>query len=182
MSEIDSGVFLTTYSTLASTLAGAFGFLVAVVLYVMQGINTHIGNCAAALVANSPADRNKLQQLRSSGKWDEMIRLHAQAGQHNPARPAEINRETDEQFQEMRRALARFGVVRHELSRAMYMTGFVILASIINMPLTEFILIRESVLFSGSPSAAVTILTLTIIAAMFCIRGYFKLMMAVLES
>lgn len=175
MSEIDSGVYLATYSTLASTLAGAFGFLVAVVLYVMQGINLHISNCAAALVANSPADRNRLQQLQSSGKWDEMIRLHAEAGQTNPARPSEVNLATDQQFQEMRRAVARLVTVRHELGQAMYMTGFVILASIINMPLTVFALTPVS-------PVAVTMLTLTIVCAMFCIRGYFKLMLAVLGA
>ncbi|MGE5193713.1 MAG: hypothetical protein ACM3U2_14555 [Deltaproteobacteria bacterium] len=35
MLAVDTAICLTTYSTLASTLARAFGFLVAVVLYVM---------------------------------------------------------------------------------------------------------------------------------------------------
>ena len=101
MQGVDIGVYLQTYSTLASTLAGAFGFLVAVVLYVMQGINLHIGNCAEALVAGSPADRHRLKQLRSSGKWDEIIQLHAHAGQENRTLGADENRQMDEQFQEM---------------------------------------------------------------------------------
>lgn len=175
MAEIDSGVYLTTYSTLASTLAGAFGFLVAVVLYVMQGINAHISNCAAALVAGSPADRHRLQQLQSSGKWDEIISLHAHAGQQNPDMPKDENRMMDEQFQEMRRAMARLVTLKRELSQAMYTTGFVIMASIINMPLTVFLL------GPTSPIAA-TMLTLSIIAAMFCIRGYFRLMVTVVEG
>ena len=55
MPEIDINVYFYTYSTIAQTLAGAFGFLVAVVLYLIQGINSHISDCAGALVANSPA-------------------------------------------------------------------------------------------------------------------------------
>lgn len=175
MQEVDVGLYLTVYSTLASTLAGAFGFLVAVVLYVMQGINTHIGNCAAALVEGSPADRNRLQQLQSSGKWDEIVRLHAHAGQQNPAFGPEENRQMDEQFQEMRRALARLGTLRRELSQSMYATGFVILASITNMPLTGFFLEPRSPI-------AVTMLTMTILATMFCIRNYFRLMLTVVEA
>lgn len=174
MQVVDTSVYLQTYSTLASTLAGAFGFLVAVVLYVMQGINMHIGNCAEALVDGSPADRHRLKQLRSSGKWDEIIQLHAHAGQENRTLDADENRRMDEQFQEMRRSVAKLGMLRGELSQAMYMTGFVILASIIQMPLTAFFL-------DPSQGPAAAMLTVTIICAMFCIRGYFRLMLTVVQ-
>ena len=174
MQVVEAGVYLQTYSTLASTLAGAFGFLVAVVLYVMQGINMHISNCAQALVAGSPADRHRLKQLQSSGKWDEIIQLHAHAGQENRDLDADENRRMDEQFQEMRRSVAKLGMLRGELSQAMYMTGFVILASIIEMPLTAFFL-------DPSQGPAAAMLTVTIICAMFCIRGYFRLMLTVVQ-
>jgi hypothetical protein len=175
MPEVEISVYFYTYSTIAQTLAGAFGFLVAVVLFLIQGINSHIGHCAAALVANSPADRNRLRQLQSSGRWDEMIRLHAEAGQQNPAVTIETNRFTDEQFQEMRREVVRLAAVRRELSRSMYMTGLVILASIVGMPLTAFF-------FAPKDPAAVSLLTVTIVAAMFCIRGYLKLMVNVFST
>jgi hypothetical protein len=175
MPEVEISVYFYTYSTIAQTLAGAFGFLVAVVLFLIQGINSHIGHCAAALVANSPADRNRLRQLQSSGRWDEMIRLHAEAGQQNPAVTSETNRFTDEQFQEMRREVVRLAAVRRELSRSMYMTGLVILASIVGMPLTAFF-------FAPKDPAAVSLLTVTIVAAMFCIRGYLKLMVNVFST
>jgi hypothetical protein len=171
----DINVYFYTYSTIAQTLAGAFGFLVAVILYLIQGISAHIGNCAAALVANSPADRNRLRQLQSSGRWDEMINLHAQAGQQNPALTSETNLFTDEQFQEMRREVLRLANVRRELGRSMYMTGLVILASIVGMPLTAFF-------FEPKDPAAVSLLTVTIVAAMFCIRGYLKLMVNVFAT
>jgi hypothetical protein len=173
--NIDASVYFYTYSTIAQTLAGAFGFLVAVVLYLIQGINAHIGNCALALVANSPADRNRLRQLQSGGRWDEMISLHAEAGQQNTALSSETNRYTDEQFQEMRKEVVRLANIRRELSRSMFMTGVVILASIIGMPLTAFF-------FHPTAPVAVSLLTVTIIAAMFCIRGYLKLMVNVFST
>ncbi|MFN0050589.1 MAG: hypothetical protein ACKV0T_00270 [Planctomycetales bacterium] len=173
--EVDVSVYYYTYSTIAQTLAGAFGFLVAVVLYLIQGIHAHVSNCAASLVANSPADRNKLRQLQSGGKWDEMIRLHADAGQNNPTLTAETNRFTDEQFQDMRRQLARLSAVRRELSQSMYMTGVVIIAAIIAMPLT-------GVYFARHPPLGLSVLTVTIVAAMFCIRAYFKLMINVFST
>jgi hypothetical protein len=51
----------------------------------------------------------------------------------------------------------------------------VILASITNMPLTGFFLEPRSPI-------AVTMLTMTILATMFCIRNYFRLMLTVVEA
>jgi hypothetical protein len=175
MPKVDIAVYFYTYSTIAQTLAGAFGFLVAVVLYLIQGINRHISNCAATLVANSPADRNRLRQLHDGSRWDEMIRLHAEAGQQNPALTSETNLFTDEQFQEMRREVLRLANVRRELARSMYMTGIVILVSIAGMPLTAFF-------FVPTDATAVLLLTVTIVASMFCIRAYLKLMVNVFST
>jgi len=55
------------------------------------------------------------------------------------------------------------------------MTGIVILASIVAMPLTVFFMQPKS-------PGAVSFLTITIIGAMFCIRGYFRLTQAVLTT
>lgn len=175
MPDVDISVYYYTYSTIAQTLAQAFGFLVAVVLYIFQGINTHIRNCAAAIVANSPADRTRLRQLQSRGNWDEMIRLHEVAGEQNPALTEEANRYTLEQFQEMRREVTRLRKLRRDLSRSLYMTGLVILVSIVGMPLTGFFFVPRSPM-------AVLSLTATIVAAMFCIRGYLRLMLDVFST
>ncbi|MBI3866508.1 MAG: hypothetical protein HY290_31895 [Planctomycetia bacterium] len=173
--DLISSVYFYTYSTIAQTLAGAFGFLVAVVLYLIQGINARIGDCAATLAANSPADRNELRRLLSGARWDEMIRLHAEAGQVNPAISEESNRFTDQQYHDMRREVLRQGNIRRELSRSMFLTGTVILVSIVSMPLTAFF-------FHPRDPFAVSLLTCTILAAMFCIRGYLRLMFNVFPS
>lgn len=172
MPEVDISVYFYTYSTIAQTLAGAFGFLVAVVLYILQGIGNRISECAATLVQHSPADRNKLTQLLGARKWDELIRLHAEAGQHNPSLSPELNRHMDEQFQELRREAARLVKVRRELAHSMYLTATVILSSIASMPLTAFF-------FQPTSPWAATLLTVTVVAVMFCIRGYLKVMIGV---
>jgi hypothetical protein len=104
-----------------------------------------------------------------------MIHLHASAGQENPALTGETNRYTDDQFQEMRREVLRLTTIRRELNRSMFMTGLVILASIVAMPLTAFF-------FSPTAPTAVSLLTVTIVAAMFCIRGYLRLMVNVFST
>src|SRR5262249_60133077 len=140
-----------------------------------QGMNGSIGNRAEARVGNSPAGRSRLRQVQDGSRWDEMIRLHAEGGQQNAARTSETNLFTDEQFQEMRREVLRLANVRRELARSMYMTGIVILASIVGMPLTAFF-------FTPTDATAVLLLTVTIVASMFCIRAYLKLMVNVFST
>jgi hypothetical protein len=60
----------------------------------------------------------------------------------------------------MRREVLRLANVRRELARSMYMTGVVILASIVGMPLTAFF-------FGPTDAWAVMLLTVTIVASMF---------------
>jgi hypothetical protein len=61
------------------------------------------------------------------------------------------------------------------LGRPYELTGLVILGSIVGMPLTAFF-------FEPKDPAAVSLLTVTIVAAMFCIRGYLKLMVNVFTT
>lgn len=175
MQEVGTGIYLTMYSTIASTLACSFGFLVAVMLYVMQSINTHIDNCADTLVDTSPADRKRLRRLRSSQQWQEMIDCHKSASRERSAVPADTLAILDEQTNEMRRAVGQLAVIRRELNQSMYMTGIVIFASLVGMPLTVFFLNPRS-------ASAVSMLTLTIVCTMFCLRGYFRLIQAALVT
>jgi hypothetical protein len=173
--DLIASLYFYTYSTIAQTLAGAFGFFVAVVLYLIQGFHTQITNCAAALVAGSPANQQRMRQLHLAGKWDEMIELHADAKQVNPQLDDAANLAMDEHFQEMRRQLVRERRVRRELSRSMGLTATVILVSIIFMPFTAFF-------FEPRDPGAVILLSVTIFGAMFCIRGYMRLMENVFSS
>ena len=49
---MDPNVFYYTYSTLAQALAGAFGFLAAVVVYRMQALNGHLQTIATHLIGD----------------------------------------------------------------------------------------------------------------------------------
>src|SRR5258707_15453499 len=123
---------------MAQRSGGGWGFLGGGAMSLLQGFSVHFGTSRRAPLATTPAHRTRLRQLQSGGRWDEMIQLHAEAGQQNAALSSETNRYTDEQFQEMRKEVVRLSKIRRELSGSMFMTGLVILASIICMPLTPF--------------------------------------------
>lgn len=49
---VDSSIFYYTYSTIAQTLAGAFGFLAAVVLYRLQALSNQLQTSATQLIGD----------------------------------------------------------------------------------------------------------------------------------
>ncbi|HEY4328902.1 MAG TPA: hypothetical protein VGN88_04140 [Phycisphaerae bacterium] len=49
---MDANVYYYTYSTLAQSLAGAFGFLAAVVLYRLQALNSQLEKIASNLIGD----------------------------------------------------------------------------------------------------------------------------------
>src|ERR1700744_1205333 len=49
---VDSNLFYYSYSTIAQTLAGAFGFLAAVVLYRLQALSNQIQTSATQLIGD----------------------------------------------------------------------------------------------------------------------------------
>lgn len=175
MDPICTDFYLTVYSTLTSTLAGGFSLLVAIVLYIMQSIATHIGNCSEAILAASPANRALLLRMRSGQRWEQFIRIHAAAGQLNPALSDEQNLVMEDQLHEMRRSVFQLRRIRQEFLRATYLTGTVILASLAAMPAAIFCL-------SATSPVAAALMTVVMIGAMFCIHGYFRLIMTVLPA
>ncbi|HUO08476.1 MAG TPA: hypothetical protein VM008_09280 [Phycisphaerae bacterium] len=52
LATIDPNVFFYSYSTIAQTLAGAFGFLAAIVLYRLQALNSHMENHATRIIGD----------------------------------------------------------------------------------------------------------------------------------
>jgi hypothetical protein len=173
--DFDHSVYFYTYSTIAQTLAGAFGFLVAAVVFRIQAISTRVAELAEHVIRNSPADPQRLRQIRVAANWAELISLHAGENQYNPRLTKEQNELMDLQFQQIRHGVLLLERIRGALFASMYSTGPVILFSIGAMPVTSFWL---------SPRApiAVILLTLAILAAAFCLWSYFRLMINVFAN
>lgn len=173
--EIDHSVYFYTYSTIAQTLAGAFGFLVAAVVFRIQAISSRVSDFASQVMDRSPADPQRLRQIRVEGNWSELISLHAGHNQINPRLSKEENELMDLQFQQIRHGVRLLDRIHAALNASMYSTGPVILVAIAAMPITHFWLEPHSPL-------AVLTLTLTILAAAFCLWSYFRLMLNVFAN
>ena len=166
--DLVASAYFYTYSTIAQTLAAVLGFLVAVVLFVMQGIHRHIYDCASMLVQHSLADRARLKQLQSGSKWHEMIALHKKVKQYNDDLTSEMNQLVIDHFQEMQREVTKLDKMRKELAISMYFTAIVIIISIGAMPLTAHN-------FNPRNPFAIAMIIGTILAATVCLQIYLRL-------
>ncbi|MFN9906216.1 MAG: hypothetical protein ACK56F_08850, partial [bacterium] len=75
--DIDHSVYFYTYSTIAQTLAGSFGFLVAAVVFRLQAISSRVDQFAEQVLQTSPAEAARLRDIRVSGDWSRLISLQA---------------------------------------------------------------------------------------------------------
>ncbi|MCY2968724.1 MAG: hypothetical protein NT069_34715 [Planctomycetota bacterium] len=171
----DHSVYFYTYSTIAQTLAGAFGFLVAAVVFRIQAISARVAELAEQVIQHSPADPQRLRQIRVDGNWAELISLHAGNNQFNARLSKEQNELMDLQFQQIRHGVLLLERIREALFASLYSTGPVILFSIAAMPITSFWLDPRS-------PVAVLCLTLAILSAAFCLWSYFRLMINVFAN
>ena len=83
---VDPNVFFYTFSTVAQALAGAFGFLAAIVLYQLQSLNTQLRDMATRLM-DDPLRFNiePYRTLFINNRWD-MFLSHLER-EADPAHP-----------------------------------------------------------------------------------------------
>lgn len=68
----DYNVFFYTYSTIAQSLAGAFGFLAAVVLYRLQALNGQLHNIASNLIGDPRTFKiEPFRTLFAYNRWND---------------------------------------------------------------------------------------------------------------
>jgi hypothetical protein len=72
---MDASVYFYTYSTLAQSLAGAFGFLAAVVLYRLQSLNGQLQTIATNLIGDPRTFvMEPFRTLFAYHRWPEFVR------------------------------------------------------------------------------------------------------------
>jgi hypothetical protein len=153
-----------TFSTVCQVLAGAFGFLVAVVLYRIQGIehliheNTHLANGWGIDLRGDFHDARKMRD------WPAVARILR--GIENPPNPQ--NRKSLDEAKEKFLALVdRLQAVKAELRYSLRLTGFTIAGSLALLPLTPLIACCNVL--------AGILMTVAVGAAGYCLLGYYKL-------
>jgi hypothetical protein len=168
--DMDHSVYFYTYSTIAQTLAGAFGFLVAAVVFRLQAISSRVDLFAEQVLKGSPSDSSKLREIQVTGDWNRLISLHAGENQFNPCLTREQNELLDLQFQQLRHGVLLLSRLKAALFSSLFLTGPVILFAIAAMPITHFFLDPDNAL-------ALAMLTACILGAAYCLWNYFRLML-----
>lgn len=165
---MDLSVFFYTYSTIAQTLAGAFGFLVAVVLYRMQAIAMDMQGSGAEFETCTAAPHSGLKQMRAREQWDRYVE-HAEGvlgGYHPPG--ARSREELKDGLGRVKDALTILKSTKSSLRRSLYWTAGTIVASLTLLPATYW-------LASWDTRLPWILLVAAVASAIFTISTYVRL-------
>ena len=136
----DYSLFYYTYSTIAQTLAGAFGFLIAVVLYQRQAINSRLPSIAESLESMrdlAPIEKERLRHLRIREEWAKYLASARQLG-FSPI-PGFRSKETEieELFKRFQEDVDKLSSISKWFQWSLRFTGITITACFMLMPLTN---------------------------------------------
>jgi hypothetical protein len=165
---MDYSPFYYTYSTISQTLAGAFGFLGAVVIYRTQAIESLIGELASVVEgATSEATQTTLKRLRLQGDWAEFVRTVRSEG--TPGKVWSGWGTHVECLEELEPRVGQLTAIKKSLGRSLFNTAGTIAACLVCMPLTN------GSTFLGRPGPAWLVLSVVVGYAIFTIAMYYPL-------
>jgi hypothetical protein len=182
---VDLSVFWYTYSTIARTLASAFGFLTAVCLYQLQNLNEIIRNTSEQTQRNAHSliqpDEAQIKQLRKyieTGNIDSYIldyeKLELEKRPHDPAHGDSQERAIF-WFSQLKSAVRQVKTIEKSLKYSLIITSATIVLSVIVMSITNTEVIHD---FTAS-----CILLFIIVGLMIhCIVGYLLLAMTLVTG
>lgn len=164
---MDSTVCFYTFSTIAQTLAGAFGFSIAVALYRLQILRTELLTGLQALVHSGKFVLHQdLAQHASDENWTELAKI-VEALKFKEGLGMIDTLVQVGQRETFIANIRKYEEVRKYLRKAMNATGLTIIASLILLPLTPFI--------TCHPAIASFCLVASVVAAIYSIWTYHRL-------
>src|SRR4051794_11331693 len=121
-----------TLSTISQTLAGAFGFLVAIVLYRMQAIGGQLPVLAEMVINGTQQEAKSvsLRKMRARGQWPDFFAMVHEIGIPGTAHGG-IGLTSSECFFELKTLVGQLDSIRDGLRRSMYATGGTLIACLI---------------------------------------------------
>ncbi len=154
-----------TLSTISQTLAGSFGFLLAVVLYRMQAIGHGLPGKTSAFDEISPLSiqRNPFNELRRRGDWAGYIDLATR--KLDEIKSVEDREKAVSLLREIKADVNTLGAIKSSLEWSLRWTGGTIIASLILLPLTPLF----------EPGLAWVVLVALVSAAVYSITTYVPL-------
>ena len=158
---LDSACYYT-FSTVCQTLAGAFGFLVAIALYRVQGIDQMLyNNCLSWTAGWGLLEVDSLRLARDWPRIAEMLRKI-----ENPPQPG-IRAPLDISKAKFLSLVGQLQAVKDDLRHSLELTGLTIGVSLVMIPLTPLIACYRV-------PAGILMLADVAMAA-WCIHGYYEL-------
>jgi len=174
---MDYSLFYYTYSTIAQTLAGVFGFVIAVVIYRTQAISSRLSRIAELLESKHdlrPIEKERLRDLRIRGQWAQFRKTACQLGfgtRGNRSGETEI----EELFERFQDDLDNLSSINKWFQWSLGLTGVAIMACFILMPLTNKSMI-------ANPYFAGFSLIVTVVLAIASLVTYYILLRKVWGS
>ena len=165
-----------TFSTIAQTLAGAFGFLVAVVLFQIQGLLSNINKGFHAVLDHWEFSQDELSAMNKGarlGKWAEIEGCLRAATKLKPEFELPIERKRLHLTirSDLLENLVALRAVKSSLERSLHLTGATIALSVILLAFTP--------LFSSSTFLVVIALLAGVVGACSCLLTYYSLVRTV---
>jgi hypothetical protein len=167
---MDPTVFYYTYSTIAQTLAGAFGFLVAVVLYLIQSITNSLPHKAKNL-GHHFHQGGQIDEPIRQGRWLKVLAVCQECG-FAPQAPTVVRKDGESLLAEFRSDIETLEEVSKGLKKSLYPTGGTIIACLTIMPLTPLLAVAGS-------WVAVPPLVATVAVAVYTVTTYVGLVLKV---
>jgi len=163
----DLTVIWYTYSTIAQTLASAFGFLTAVCLYQMQAISNFLTRTANHRLRGHLENPDGTEFLYESGNFDG-FRQHIDT--HGPRKDIDAGglRHYTQGLMEFDAKLRDLNCLKDGLRVSLYPTAVTILASITLLPFTN------SKVFSSLLTACLPLIPVVVLT-WFCVISYYHL-------
>jgi len=168
---MDYSLFYYTYSTIAQTLAGAFGFLIAAVLYQRQALSSRLSSVAELLESKpdlASIEKDRLRNLKIREEWVEYLRI-ARELRFGPRGTRSGETEIEELFERFQEDVDKLSSISKRFQWSLVFTGVTITACFILMPLTN-----KSVI--GNPYLAGFFLIVTVAVAIANLWTYYCLL------
>jgi hypothetical protein len=173
--DLDATTYFYTFSTISQTLAGAFGFLVAVALYRIGSMEGEMGAALAEVIPYAATADNQgfLQMKNRSRDWDDIEKYIDQ--KQIDAHPSdEVKSVVSTNWNYFKMGKETLSNLKIELVGTLRLTSIVIACCLVLMPVCQLLTTDQGKTFRG-PFVAMVLLIVVIILACRCLWRYWDI-------
>jgi len=171
-SHMEVNTYYYVYSTISQTLASAFGFLVAVGLFLFQSLERYIQRHLAEVIDHivEPSKVNICRRMNDSHFWDIVDGWIDKSKVSNIA-DDDVKTHVDSSLRNYKEARKQLGELKVKLVSVLFLTSGVVTASLISIPLSR-LLTDSTVAPSASQNVAFLLIYCITFMAVRCLWFY----------